>query len=445
VGLKGEKIASGTLQIDNLTGNTLYVATDEYPPKFYSSTNGGETWQQHSVDSCPVMTIHPTDGKTVYCMSYGSLRKTTDGGKSWGDIMTYGGWDNIVTLSFSPQNPDVLYLGRKGLFTSTNGGAWAEISNGLGNNPVSMILDTTQNANLYALDSNCVFQKPGPFPNFFHVSSDGGKTWKRIVNMGKDMGMGMGRLLCSPAFDADGVTHYGIVGREIACRSKNGWGNPQQISHAGWRVFSIAANPHQAGTLLAAFYGNYPPEGSIALSTDGGMTWESISPVNWREWQDSPAQFIFDHDSGQVIYAVPKEGDIYRSEDGGKTWGTCGQAPIQSYGYDASLAINLRDSSRVYLATRGKGVLISSDGCQTWQPSGLGDLYVNTISVDPNDRDIIYAGTDGGAYISTDSGATWGQVNDGLLGAVVVYSIAVDNESNVYAATPYGIFKLESK
>jgi photosystem II stability/assembly factor-like uncharacterized protein len=48
-------------------------------------------------------------------------------------------------------------------------------------------------------------------------------------------------------------------------------------------------------------------------------------------------------------------------------------------------------------------------------------------------------------YISFDGGKTWGQVNDGLLGATVVYSITVDKDSNVYAATPYGIFKLEGK
>ncbi len=56
-----------------------------------------------------------------------------------------------------------------------------------------------------------------------------------------------------------------------------------------------------------------------------------------------------------------------------------------------------------------------------------------------------FAGTDDGAYVSFDGGAHWGEINDGLLGATVVYSIVVDNESNVYAATPYGIFKLEGK
>jgi photosystem II stability/assembly factor-like uncharacterized protein len=226
---------------------------------------------------------------------------------------------------------------------------------------------------------------------------------------------------------------------------KNGWENPQQISQAGWDVFSIAANPHQAGNLLVTFYRENPNEGNIALSTEGGVTWESISQVNWLEWRDSPSQFFFDHNSGQVIYAVPKEGDIYRSENGGKTWGTCGKPSIQVYGYDSPLAIDLSDSSQVYLATQGKGILISTDGCQTWQPSGLSDLFVNTVVIDPNNPDILYAGTDSGAYATYDGGATWNQINDGLPDTTVVYSIAVDSESNVYAATPYGMFKLEGR
>jgi len=70
---------------------------------------------------------------------------------------------------------------------------------------------------------------------------------------------------------------------------------------------------------------------------------------------------------------------------------------------------------------------------------------MNSIAFDPNNPDTVYTGTDSGAYISYNGGQTWGQVNDGLLGATVVYSIAVDKESNVYAATPYGVFTLEGK
>ena len=96
------------------------------------------------------------------------------------------------------------------------------------------------------------------------------------------------------------------------------------------------------------------------------------------------------------------------------------------------------------------------DGCGSWRSSnsGLNSLFVNTVAIDPNHPDTVYAGTDGGAYVSFNGGRTWGEIsddrpwgeiNDGLLGALVIYSIVVDKDSNVYAATPYGIFKLESK
>ena len=111
------------------------------------------------------------------------------------------------------------------------------------------------------------------------------------------------------------------------------------------------------------------------------------------------------------------------------------------------LAVDPRDSSLVYLAVMGRGVFRSTNHCQTWTPinRGLGSLFVNSISIDTNNPDTLYAGTDGGAYISMDGGEAWYQINDGLLGAIVVYSIVIDSQSTVYAATPYGIFKLEGK
>jgi hypothetical protein len=74
------------------------------------------------------------------------------------------------------------------------------------------------------------------------------------------------------------------------------------------------------------------------------------------------------------------------------------------------------------------------------------NLGVNSIVIDPMNPDTLYAGTDGGAFISTNAGETWQPINEGLLGVNVVYSIAVDpRDSTVFASTPYGIFKLVNK
>jgi len=137
--------------------------------------------------------------------------------------------------------------------------------------------------------------------------------------------------------------------------------------------------------------------------------------------------------------------NFYYTSDEGATWQSC--AYIRASVSDQNLAIDPRDNRHLYAATSGTGIMVSIDGCQSWYQSnlGLGSLFVNAIVIDPDHPDTIYAGTDGGAYVSFDSGETWNQINDGLLGATVVYSIVVDKEGNVYAATPYGIFKLEAR
>jgi photosystem II stability/assembly factor-like uncharacterized protein len=109
------------------------------------------------------------------------------------------------------------------------------------------------------------------------------------------------------------------------------------------------------------------------------------------------------------------------------------------------MAIDPQDGNHVFVIDNGV-LLESYDSCDTTETFATApNTSMNSIAFDPNNSGIIYAGTDSGAYISFDGGQTWGQVNDGLLGATVVYSIVVDKESNIYAATPYGIFKLESK
>jgi photosystem II stability/assembly factor-like uncharacterized protein len=133
--------------------------------------------------------------------------------------------------------------------------------------------------------------------------------------------------------------------------------------------------------------------------------------------------------------------------DGGKSWNSCGNPGIGSKGSDSQLVIDPGNNQHLYLVTNGNGIDISDDGCQSWQSSnnGLVNLFVNTIALDPNNPNTLYAGTNSGAYVSYDQGRNWGQINDGLLGVLTIFSIAIDSQSNVYAATPYGIFKLGNK
>ena len=190
-------------------------------------------------------------------------------------------------------------------------------------------------------------------------------------------------------------------------------------------------------------------ENKLYITLDEQKTW--FKPIS-GEWPVPMARLYFDHQEGSEIYLVFTDegidGEVYHSTDYGKSWFECSEiiksSPTIS---DTRLVIDPRDSSKILLALRNYGILASQDGCKTWGSSytGIGHQTINTIAIDINNPDTVYAGTNDGAYISTDGGQHWSQISDGLLGATVVYSIVVDKEGNVYAATPYGIFKLEGK
>jgi photosystem II stability/assembly factor-like uncharacterized protein len=259
---------------------------------------------------------------------------------------------------------------------------------------------------------------------------DGGRSWTIIQSTGHD------NSWCGPTFDAANTIYLNERGR--LQKSGNG-------GDSWWWVFSlpsqyrdgfsqsVSANPYIEG--LVYDVGN----NTFYYSTNTGADWYPSAGS-----EDLSDARLFYTDQSKMIYAIGRNRQAY-STDNGVTWQACGQDVIASRS-DTRLALDLQ-GSHLYLATPGQGVLVSTDSCGSWQPSnnGLMNLFVNTLAIDPNNTNIIYAGTDGGAYISYDNGQTWGQVNDGLLGATVVYSIAVDPDSNVYAATPYGIFKLEEK
>jgi hypothetical protein len=204
---------------------------------------------------------------------------------------------------------------------------------------------------------------------------------------------------------------------------------------AGCQEFSVDTDPDIPGRV----YIICTWEGQIKLMwADGYRYW-------YQDWNDirepfqiqAPADLIFLPASANApVRFLVSNRDLFF-----ETTGWLCQSTNSGKRFRLAGTIN-----RLFIATT-TGVSFSTDGCRTWNRTNNGsDMgWVNTIYVDPNDPDTVYAGTNSGAFVSFDGGETWGQVNDGLLGVTVVYSIVVDKDSNVYAATPYGILKLENK
>jgi photosystem II stability/assembly factor-like uncharacterized protein len=427
MGLRTDKwIHFGSLHIDDQEGNFLFVSLwdEDEGNSEYVSSDGGYTWDRSILnDSCYAFAFSPEEATVAYCVTYGRLLKTTDGGQSWHEVTTHEWEEETQTMLFSPHTPGTLFVGGKGLYLSTDeGSSWLARNNGLGAGFQELRVDPTNNSILYVEMAD----------GWLYQSSDAGRSWKLIEDEGRGL-----------AIDVTNGTLYRAAGENLIRSQDKGetW-----VRHGGSPkgfMEDVEINPVQPDVMYSAGPCGVG-ERCTFISSDGGNSWQSaFIPVRGSE-----NGIVIDRTTGQRVYVIDWV-SVYRSFDGGETWKFCGEPGYQIAHYGSRMAVNPQDSDRLFLATRGDGVLMSPNGCRGWQRSnqGLGNLFVNTVAIDPIDPDTIYAGTDGGAYVSFDGGDSWAGINDGLMGGMVVYSIVVDpvDPTNVYAATPLGIFKLEGK
>ena len=216
-----------------------------------------------------------------------------------------------------------------------------------------------------------------------------------------------------------------------------------------WRL----AGPFRGGRALAVSGVPGEPEHFYFGSVDGGV-WESRNagrtwnPIFDGQPVGSIGALAVAPSSPRTIYVGSGEADMrsdiasgngaYKSTDGGKTWQHLGLTDTRQIG---AIAIDPRDANVVYVAALGhqygpnaeRGVFKTVDGGRTWNKV----LYENAdtgavdVAIDPNAPDVVYAalwqtrrppwnvyppsnGPGSGLYRSTDAGATWKRLTDGL-------------------------------
>lgn len=153
----------------------------------------------------------------------------------------------------------------------------------------------------------------------------------------------------------------------------------------------------------------------------------------------------------QIIWTIVEDvnGDLVAGTWGGKTlistddgitWNDL--ASGMSAGYLWSMAV--KSNGNVYCGTEN-GIWMLDDYNGTWAKVALDGKDVRAFIIDPNDEDIMYAGTWGyGVYKSVDGGANWVEMND-MLGSVAVHALVMNSAGEVYAGTfDNGIYKYDA-
>jgi len=226
----------------------------------------------------------------------------------------------------------------------------------------------------------------------------------------------------------------------------------QLIGPEGGNVRSLAYDPSDPNRIILG-----TSAGQLFISQDGGSSWNLFAHLGQGE-DYVIDHVIFDPTNPATVYAAAwglfgdSEGGVFRSDDGGRSWSELMGAHGKSI---RAMAMAPSDHNTLVIAAV-QGVFRSRDAGATWERispenpmaienhSSLKNFV--SVAIDPQNPDIIYAGTQHLPWKTTDGGAHWHNLKEGILDDSDVFSIIIDprKPSRVYASACSGIYLSEN-
>ena len=438
----------------------------------YRSDDAGATWElvsdNNDIQGRPWYYQHvfadPQDSETMWILNYQAW-KSIDGGRTFTQVTTPHG-DNH-DLWIDPANPRRMIEGNDGgACVSFNGGdSWSTIYNQLTAQFYHVTADTQTPYRVYGTQQdNSAISVPSR-------TNKGSIPWGDCYTVGSSES---GYITVHP--EDPNVIVSGAIGS-----SPGGGGNLLRYDHATGQVRIITVWPEVytgwgAKDMKYRFQWTYPimfsrhdpnvlyVTGNLVFrSLDQGSSWEAISPdltrndVTKMEASGGPVTkdtsgaetygtiFAFaesSHDRN-VLWAGSDDGLVHVSRDGGGSWDDITPADLPEWTLISMIEASPHAPGTAYMATTRyklddtRPLLYKTDDYgQTWADITNGipeDDYTRVIREDPGRRGLLYAGTETGAYVSLDDGATW-QPMQANLPRVPVYDFVV-KEDDLLAAT----------
>ncbi|HEU4713081.1 MAG TPA: hypothetical protein VFS76_16035 [Pyrinomonadaceae bacterium] len=373
----------GAITVDPKNFLTVWVGTGEnnsqrsvsYGSGLYKSDDGGRTWRNVGLKTSERIgriVLDPKDSNIVYVAAQGplwgpggerGLFKTTDGGKTWKNILNISENTGVTDVEIDPNDPNTLYAAsyqrRRHMWTLINGG------------PESAI----------------------------YKSTDAGATWNKLRAGLPTVDMGRIGLAISPV---DSNVIYATV--EAADRRGgifrsadrgSSWERRNEYDTTAMYYAHIVADPKEVDRI-------YIMNVFTMVSDDGGRTIRRLGERN--KHVDNHDIWINPNNTNH--YLVGCDGGIYESFDRGATWDFKQNLPITQF-YDITTD-NAKPFYNVYGGTQDN---FSFGGpSRTRSASGIGnpDWFVTNggdgfrSQVDPEDPNIIYSESQNGGLVRFD-------------------------------------------
>ena len=185
----------------------------------------------------------------------------------------------------------------------------------------------------------------------------------------------------------------------------------------------------------------------IYQTKDNGATWERLAKLSKKD-DLIIDNIVVDSADPKTLYVGAwvvdhPDGGIFISHDAGESWTKAATMDGQS----VRALTQAPSNPKMLVAGALKGVFESDDAGVTWKqitPPSSNELHeVESIAIDPKDPHTIYAGTWHLPWKTTDGGANWHNIKNGLIDDSDVFSIIIDpkDPQTVYTSACSGIYK----
>tara|TARA_R110002073_G_scaffold279535_4_gene443683 strand:+ start:7714 stop:10488 length:2775 start_codon:yes stop_codon:yes gene_type:complete len=368
------------------------------------STDKGKTWTNVGLPNSQHIgriVINPNNPDDVTVAVVGNLYtsssnrgiyKTTDGGKTWKNVLYINDGTGAIDISVSPTNPNVMFAA----MWERERKAWNFDGDG-------------ENSGIYK-------------------STDGGLTWTNMTPKGSGFptGTGVGRIGVS-VFNDNII--YALLDNQFR-RPAEKARTTQGLQKDDFKTMSSDAFLKLEDKSLNNYLRNNRfPSKYDAKNVKASVRNGKVKPSDLALYLENANSALF---NSPVIGA-----EVYKSTDGGKTWKKTHEGYLDgvysSYGYYFGvIAVNPSNQSKIYIL--GVPLLKSDDGGKTFASIGKENVHSDhqAIWVNPNKEGHLINGNDGGVNITYDDGDNWTKNNSPAVGQF--YYINVDNQKpyNVY-------------
>ena len=410
----------------------------------YRTTNGGASWNLLSGGfpandatlgriSIDISYSNPQIIYALTAFTNGNSRglyKSTDGGNSWTHINTSVAqssnfaWFNRI-CKVHPSNPDIVYCGGLNMERSTNGGV-----------SFSQALSThvDQHAVAFSLSNPdyIVIGNDGGID----YSSNGGSSWNYSNSLPITQFYAGEIDINNPAVILGGTQDNGTV------RTTNGGLNNWTMINGGDGFYCIVDYSNPQFVYASSQYG------ALVRSTNGGNSFLGATSgldLTYTNWM---TPFVIDKNNPQIFYCGTYR--IHRSTNRMQSWTAISpdlaNGHVQLLGTITTVDVSRSNPNVIYCGTDDANVWVTTNGGANWVKinQGLPYRWVTRVTVHPDSANVCYVTLSGykvdsagsHVYRTANFGANWVSIGGNLPDAPV-NDILIDplNYNTLYIAT----------